>query len=340
MNKRLVAVAGGAVVLLLAGYWGLSVQSGKQAEKRLEDWAYDVELDDKLHWQSVSSSPFGGRVSIHGIELETGSNQPAVRVAELIISDLLENDERSRIRLQFKGIEVDDSAYAGLRGIGALAGGDVRRAMHGFEPALNSGLLTLKPSDLELFVDIDDGAGTLESELSLNLPELFETRISYQLNNQRGLNKQLSRLQDDLADADNLYQVLGLFEAAGQALQRAEIDRVTVAFKDLGMTKRSIALQQRYNTPLDPTAGSADEQRERHFERHVKEMVKNCEGEELGRSLEDACELMGDLLRGDAKGLELSLRPDKVRLFDLSKVNSERSAKRLVERLNPKLSSL
>ena len=80
--------------------------------------------------------------------------------------------------------------------------------------------------------------------------------------------------------------------------------------------------------------------RVRHFERHVKEMVKNCEGEELGRSLEDACELMGDLLRGDAKGLELSLRPDKVRLFDLSKVNSERSAKRLVERLNPKLSSL
>ncbi|MBG0842316.1 hypothetical protein [Ectopseudomonas toyotomiensis] len=340
MNKRLVAVAGGAVLLLVAGYWGFSVQAGKKAEKQLEDWAYDVELDDKLHWQSVSASPFGGRVSIHGIELDTGRNQPAVRVAELIVSDVLDDDERSRIRLQLKGIEADDSAYADLRGIGALAGSDVRRAMHGFEPALNSGLLTLKPSDLELFVDIDDRAGTLESELSLNLPELFETRISYKLSNQRGLNKQLSRLQDDLADADNLYQVLGLFEAAGQALQRAEIDQVTVAFKDLGMTRRSIALQQRYNTPLDPTAGSADEQRERYFERHVDEMVKNCEREELGRSLEDACELMGDLLRGDAQGLELSLRPDKVRLFDLGKINNERSAKRLVERLNPKISSL
>ncbi|MBH3339484.1 hypothetical protein I5L51_10245 [Pseudomonas mendocina] len=340
MNKRLVAVAGGAVVLLVAGYWGLSAQAGKQAEKRLEDWAYDMELDDKLHWQSVSSSPFGGRVSIQGIELETGRNQPALRVAELIVSDALQDDERSRIRLQFKGIEADDSAYANLRGIGALAGGDVRRAMHGFEPALSSGLLTLKPSDLELYVDIDDKAGTLESELAVDLPELFETRINYQLSNQRGLNKQLSRLQDDLADADNIFQALGLLEEVGQGLQRAEIASMTFTFKDHGMVKRSIALQQRYNTPLDPTAGSADEQRERHYERHVNEMVRNCEGEDIARSLENACELMGDLLRGDAKGLELSLRPDKVRLFDLGKVSNDRSAKRLIERLNPKLSSL
>ncbi|TRO11101.1 hypothetical protein EQ836_13575 [Ectopseudomonas mendocina] len=340
MNKRLVAVAGGAVVLLVAGYWGLSAQAGKQAEKRLEDWAYDMELDDKLRWQSVSSSPFGGRVSIHGIELETGRKQPALRVAELVVSDVLQDDERSRIRLQFKGVEADDSAYANLRGIGALAGGDVRRAMHGFEPALSSGLLALKPSDLELYVDIDDNAGTLESELAVDLPELFETRINYQLNNQRGLNKQLSRLQDDLADADNIFQALGLLEEVGQGLQRAEIASVTFTFKDHGMVKRSIALQQRYNTPLDPTAGSADKQRERHYERLVNEMVRNCEGEDIGRSLEDACELMGDLLRGDAKGLELSLRPDKVRLFDLGKVSNDRSAKRLIERLNPKLSSL
>lgn len=340
MNKRLVAVAGGAVVLLVAGYWGLSAQAGKRAEKRLEDWAYDMELDDKLHWQSVSSSPFGGRVTIHGVELETGRNQPALRVAELIVSDALQDDERSRIRLQFKGIEADDSAYADLRGIGALAGGDVRRAMHGFEPALSSGLLTLKPSDLELYVDIDDKAGTLESELAVDLPELFETRINYQLTNQRGLNKQLSRLQDDLADADNIFQALGLLEGVGQGLQRAELASVTLAFKDRGMVKRSIALQQRYNTPLDPTAGSADEQRERHYQRHVEQMVRNCQAEDLGRSLEDACELMGDVLRGDAKGLELSLRPDKVRLADLGKINSERSAKRLIERLNPKLSSL
>ncbi|WP_322978919.1 hypothetical protein [Pseudomonas sp. C11] len=340
MNKSVMAVAGGAVVLLAAGYWGLSAYAAKQAEKRLEDWAYDMEVDDKLHWQSVSSSPFGGRVSIHGVELETGRNQPPLRIEEMTVSELLQGDERSRIRLQFKGIEADDSAYANLRGIGALAGGGARRAMHDLEPALNSGLMTLAPSDLELFVDIDDDAGTLESELMVSLPELFEMRVNYQLSNQRGLNRQLVRVQDELADAENLFQVLGLLQGFEQGLERAEIASVTLSLKDHGMLKRSIALQQRYNTPLDPTAGSADEQRARHYERQVKEIVGRCEDEKLGSSLDGACDLLGDLLRGDAQGVELSLSPDKVRLVDLSKLDDERSARRLFERLNPKLSSL
>jgi hypothetical protein len=340
MSKRLVAMAGGAAVLLVAGYWGLSVQAGKQAEKHLEDWAYDMEIDDKLHWQSVSSSPFGGRVSIQGIELETGRNQPSLRVAELVLSDMLQDNERSRIRLQFKGIEADDSAYANLRSIGSLAGGDVRRAMHGFEPALNSAMRTLKPSDLELYVDIDDEAGTLESALAVVLPELFEVRISQTLSNQRGLNRQLSRLQDDLADTDDLFQALRLFEKMGQGLERAELASMSFSFKDHGMLKRSIALHQRYNTPLDPTAGSADKQRERHHEQQVKALVRECESEDIGRAFKDACELMGEVLLGDAKGFELSLRPDKVRMSDLGRISNDRAAKRLIERLNPKLSSL
>ena len=81
--KRLALIGGGAAVVLTATYFGLSAYSSKQAEKRLEDWVYDMELDDKLSWSSVSASPFGGSVSIARAEPRARSAPapPASRAA-------------------------------------------------------------------------------------------------------------------------------------------------------------------------------------------------------------------------------------------------------------------
>jgi hypothetical protein len=345
MNKRLALIGGGAVLLLTVGYFGLSAYSSKEAQKRLEDWSYDVELDDKLSWVSVSASPFGGRVSISDLELDLGKNQPTLRAAEVVISELVKDDEQTRVRLRFRGIEADSAAFANLRDLGVMAGRGIdrglARAAHGFEPALNSGLVALKPFDLELFVDIDDDAGTVETEFLVSLPELFDTRFSYRLSNQRGLNRQLSRLESDLADADNIAQFLSSLESLANSLERAEIASVRASFRDRGMVERSIALQQRYNTPLDPTAGSADKQRAAHYEKQVLRIVKECEREVPVKSLDNACELLGKVMLGKEDGLELSLKPsERVRLQDLAKFDNPRTGKRLLERLNPRLDSL
>lgn len=340
MNKRLALIGGGVVLLLMVGYFGLSAYSSKEAQKALEDWSYDMELDDKLSWASVSASPFGGRVSITDLELDLGKNEPPLRAAKVVVSELVKDDEQSRIRLQFRGIEADTAAFANLRDLGARAGRGIdrglARAAHGFEPALNSGLVALKPFDLELFVDIDDDAGTVEAEFLVSLPELFDTSLSYELSNQRGLNRQLSRLESDLADAD-----LSSLEGLANSLDRAEIASVRASFRDRGMVARSIALHQRYNTPLDPTAGSADKQRVAHYEKQVLRIVKECERETPVKSLDSACELLGEVMLGKADGVELSLKPsDRVRLQDLAKLNNSRAGKRLLERLNPSIESL
>lgn len=339
--KRLALIGGGAAVVLAATYFGLSAYSSKQAEKRLEDWVYDMELDDKLSWSSVSASPFGGSVSIAGLELDSGADEPALRIAKVTLSELVDSDERSQARLRFQGVEAGREALSGLSSLSRMAGGNLGRAAHSFAPALNSGLMTLKPFDAELFVNVDDEDGSLESEVFIGLPEMFDSRISYRLDNQRDLNRTLRRLPDDLAEAEGLYQVLAQLEALDESLKRAEIGRITLSIQDRGMLARSIALQQRYNTPLDPTAGDAEGQRQKHYERQVERGVKQCEGDELGRGLDNVCELLEQVLLGKVDGVELNIAPDEpVRLLDLAKLDSPRAAKRLVERLNPQLNSL
>lgn len=339
--NRFALMGGGAAVVLAAAYFGLSAYSGKQAEKRLEDWVYDMELDDQLSWDSVSSSPFGGSFSIAGLELDSGADEPAVRIAKVTVSELVDSDERSQVRLRFQGVDAGQEALSGLSNLSRMAGGNLGRAAHNFVPALNSGLMTLKPFDAELFVNVDDDDGSLESELFIGLPELFDSRISYRLDKQRDLNRTLRRLPDDLAETEGLYQVLGQLGGLDESLKRAEIGRITLSVKDRGMLARSVALQQRYNTPLDPTAGDAEGQRQAHYERQVERGVKECERDELGRGLDNVCELLEKVLLGKVDGVELNIEPDEpVRLQDLAKLDNPRTAKRLVERLNPQLSSL
>lgn len=344
MSNRLPLIAGATVLVLAGGYFGLSTYSAKQAEKQLQDWAYETELDEYLSWQSVSSSPLGGRITVSAIELNFGKGQPSLHAAELVISDRQLDDSQTRVRLQLKGLQVDGEALGNLRRLGALAGGSLNRGLagvsHRFEPALNSGLAELKPFDVELFVDLDDDAGSLETEVKISLPELFSTRISYQLANLRDLNRSLQRLAEDIGDEDALSRELPeLFEG----LEGAELKAARFGFQDLGMAQRSIALYQRYNTPLDPTAGSAEQQRSQHYARVVEEAEKNCARnlDELPSSLEDTCGLLGQFLQGKLAGVELSLEPaERVRLADLAQLDNPSRGKRMLERLNPQLDSL
>lgn len=338
--KRIALIGGGAVVVLAAAYFGLSAYSSKQAEKEIRDWVYEMELDDQLSWDSVSSSPFGGRISISGVELDAGGDEPSLNVAKIILSELIDSDERTRVRIKIQGIDAGQQALSGLSRLGRMAGGELGRAAHGFAPALNSGLMTLKPFDAELFVDVDDADGSLQGELSIALPELFEGRVSYRLANQRNLNRTLRDLPDELAEVEGLYQVLAKLGALDQAFKRAEIGHINLSIRDRGMLARSIALHQRYNTPLDPTAGDADRQREKHYQRQVEAVVKDCEGDELGRSLDDICELVEKVMLGKVDGVELNIEPDEpVRLQELAKLDNPRTAKRLMERLNLELDS-
>jgi hypothetical protein len=348
MSKRLPLIAGAAVVVLAGGYFGLCAYSSQQEEQQLREWAYETGLDEYLSWQSVSSSPLGGRVTISGLELDFGKTEPRLQAAELVISERRIDEQQSRVRLQFNGLSADERALGGLRSLGARAGGSLGRglgrASPDFAPALNSGLAEFKPFDVELFVDIDDKAGTLATELSVNLPELFSTHIAYQLNNVRDLHRDLQRLSEQLGDDKAGWRLLNRdLPELVQNLERAEISEARFGIKDLGMAQRSIALYQRYNTPLDPAAGNVESQRSEHYARVVEEAEQNCNSnrDELPKGLEDSCELLGKFLRGKIDGVELSIEPEeRVRLGDLFAFDNPKRMQRTHERLNPQIDSL
>ncbi len=348
MSKRLPLIAGAAVMVLAGGYFGLCAYSSQQAEKQLRDWAYETELDEYLSWKAVSSSPLGGRVTVTGIELDFGKNSPSLHAAELVISERSFDEQQSRVRLQLNGLSVDKQALDGLRSLGALAGGSLdrglARASHGFAPALNSGLAELKPFDVELFVDIDDKAGRLATELSVSLPELFSTQVNYQLSRVRDLNRDLQHLSEQLGDDEAGWRLLNRdLPALLENLERAEISAARFSFKDLGMAQRSIALYQRYNTPLDPAAGKVERQRSEHYARVVEAAEKDCSRnlDELPKGLEDSCELLGKFLHGKISGVELSVEPsERVRLSDLEALGNGSRSKRMLERLNLRIGSL
>ncbi|MGE6689152.1 hypothetical protein ACQKFE_14355 [Stutzerimonas stutzeri] len=347
MSKRLPLIAGAAVAVLVAGYFGLSAYSSSQAEKLIEDWVYEHELEDTLRWKSVSSSPFGGRVTISELQVEAGGREPSLQVAEVIISDRSINDERTRLRLRFNGVEADNRALGGLSSLGAMAGGGFGRGMataRGFEPALISGLAELKPYDVEIYVDIDDDAGTLETELAVDLPELFDSRVSYRLSNLRDLNRKLQRLSENFGgDAGVQRAFLSELGELASSVERAELQSASFSVKDRGMAERSIALYQRYNTPLNPTEGSAEKQRTAHYEKVVEQTEKDCSREfkDLPKGMKDGCELLKKALLGKVSGVELKVEPkERVRLTDLGDLQDGRRSKRLLDRLNPQLDSI
>lgn len=347
MSKRLPLIAGAAVAVLAAGYFGLSAYSSSQAEKLIEDWVYEHELEDNMHWKSVSASPLGGRVTISDLQVEAGTREPSLQVAEVVISDRDINDERTRLRLRFNGVKADTRALGGLSSLGALAGGNFGRGMaaaHGFEPAVISGLAELKPFDVEIYVDIDDDAGTLETELSVDLPELFDSRLSYRLSNLRDLNRRLQRLANSSgSDAGMQRLLMSELGELASSIERAELQNASFRLKDRGMATRSIALYQRYNTPLNPTEGSAEKQREAHYEKVVEQAERDCNREfkDLPKGMEDGCELLRKALLGKISGVELYVEPeDRVRLTDLSDLQDGRRSKRLLDRLDPQLDSI
>ncbi|MGK9066353.1 hypothetical protein [Stutzerimonas chloritidismutans] len=336
--SRLPLILGAAVVVIAGGYFGLSAYSSSQADSLLEDWVYDHDLGNNLSWESVSSSPLGGRVTLNGVRAEFGKNDPQLYIEQLVISDRDISDERTRVRLQLEGVQADRSALGALN---SLAGGF--GLLRGFSPAVSSGLTDLEPFTLELYLDIDDDNGTLETDLSVGMPKLFDSRVSYRLSNLRDLNRTLRRLADELGEAKTPFGLTNPLGALASSVERAELGDTMVSLEDRGAAARSIALYQRYNTPLDPGAGDADAQRKAHYRKVVADTQKTCERESASfpAGFEDACELLGEAMLGEISGVRLTIEPkERIRLTDLMSLQDPSRQERMLERLNPQLDSL
>lgn len=346
MKQRPLFIAGGAVVALTVVYFGLSAYSSSRAEKVLKDWVFEHQLDQNVSWESVSSSPLGGRITVNGLRVNFGERAPRFEVAALDIADRVMDEDRARIRLRFKGVDIDDKSREGLAGASAFLMGPVGMgaANFGFAAAVSSGLARPEPFDAALHVDIDDKSGTVDAEVSLDMPELYAADTSYRMTGVRGLTRRINALNGITTENEAAQMaVYGVLPEIAQAVEMGELVHAEFSVKDRGMAKRSIALYQRYNTPLDPTKGDPEKQRRDYFVGVMKSVRADCTKRftKLPKGLVDGCDVVTRVLSGDATGLRVRVEPaDRVRISDLARLSDPQRSQLLLERLNPTIERL
>lgn len=335
--------------LFLASYIGLSLYSSGQAEKQLEDWLYDNELDGFVQWQSVSASPFGSTVTVSGVEVVVDAASfkgLEVSVEELRIADFANEPDLKSIDLEFEGVTFpasDDQPSALVKLLFA-------------ELLADSGRDQLQPLDLSIQARYDDDASEADMSFSLRLPELFAAAGSAQMANVRNLDSLLEGAMTQAVEfsglgSRDLLRILGnqagLLDDRAEAelrLRTIELGDSSFMLEDLGYFKRRNLLKQRYDYALDPVKGDADEQRREAFERDLRKQEKDCR-EKLPRGMDDgeqACADILALLNGQSDGFQIISEPEeRVRLSDLElALQKPERASRLVERLNQRVEAL
>lgn len=336
MTKQKLIIPGAVLGTLLVGYFGLGLYASGQAEKRLEDWLYDNELDGQVRWESISSTPFGGTVTLKGVTL-TGSGMFQtldLDVDTVQLSELADERDLKSLSLQLSGIRLPGSA----QGIAAPL----------YELLHETGRNELQPFDMSLQGRYDAKDHEANFSFSVNLPQLFAVQASTELNNARNLDRTFAELGTQVVglamSGSRALSRLGYLEQSMRELQGIELGETSFSLRDHGYFARNEALRQRYEYRLEPGKDSAEKQRRSMAEREQRSLLKGCSEtwSATSRTAEKICENWLLALHGQSKGIELQAKPkDRVRLSDLlsSSDNPERAV-RTLERLNLKVDKL
>jgi len=328
MQKNIKIIAPAAVAVVVAGYFGLGAYASSQAEKDIEDWLYDNNLSGKVRWDSVSSTPFGGTVTLKGVRIEEKNplvGNIEVDIARVEISDFENERDRKRIKLDLNDVALSDT----LKGPGNLP---LKGLLHA------SGRTEIGAFDTRVDADYDVKAGDLSLQYSITVPELLsaDTRI------------ELKNLPDMESIASTAAAGMGGFGGGPLAmlgeLESVEIGKSSFTVRDLGYFKRRSLIEQRHKYALDPMKGDADKQRKAAFEADVERQQRGCE-QELGKllpSAKDVCEAWIDLANGKGEGAKVAIAPERqVRVSDISRLfMAPEQAGPMIKRLQLEVDSL
>jgi len=335
VNFKIIAPA--AVVGVAVVYFGLSSYAGGQAEKKLGDYLYENRLDSYVSWKSVSSSPFGGTVTIKGLTVESKEFIPVeLSVDKLTIKNFKDDREHTRADLSFTKIQPVDPESSFARSYNDEIFGSLLHA---------SGQTEVEPYDLSVGWDYRKDKRSLSTQLDVDLPNLLAGQVNFTLEGVRDIKSVflLSQIHPALNVLPGVSgDLLGLNHLALRELQR-DIENITVeslnfTFKDQGYLKRANLLEQRYNVIPSKVAGNTDKERKKLFEEQYKNAYDGCvsEFDAVYKNVKRACKAVIGTWYSQESGLQVSIKPSsKVRIGDFERLLSDRrESRRFIERLN------
>jgi len=348
-NERHIAGQGGAaaplliaalvLLALLGAYWGLSAYSSRQAEKKLSDWVYQNHLDNYLVWDSVGSSPLGGKIVIEGLQLRLSDAGQTIEARRATLSDIISNDERLRARIALQDIALPENMQKTLMVADAFAQGFI----------INSGRRSIEPFALELLVDADDKKRSFVTAVKTDIPQMLALEFGVTLGGMSNVTRTLRDLQREQRTPSekellSLLFVIQKLTSIGEKFRNADLIEAHVGVSDNGMVSRSVALSQRYQTQLVIDDGDADTQRKKALQQYAATLETRCR-ENLDpalKPLENACDILPKIIRGERKGMRFEVAPQsRFRFSDMAALQGNpESGRRTLERLNPTLKPL
>lgn len=335
LNFKMIAPI--AVVGVAVGYFALSSYAGSQAENKLKDYLYENRLDSYVAWQSVSSSLFGGTVTVKNLTVESREFFPVdLSIEKLIIKNFKDDRDHISADITLKKIQPTDPDS------------DFAKAYNNkiFGPLLfASGQTQVAPYDLSASWDYRSDTRSLTSVIDVDLPNLFAVQIKLDLDGVRDLKSALFLTQAHpalgmLPGIPN--ELLGLDNQAAYKLMNdvksITLSGLSASFKDQGYLQRANLLEQRYNSILTKVGENTDKKRKELFKNQYENNYAECvkEFDEVYKNSKKACTAVIGTWYSQEKGFQVAMKPSsKVRLEDFDRLQgNKREQSRFIERLN------
>lgn len=334
-----VIIPAAAVVVLAVGYFGLSNYASSQAEQRLTSFVEENDLSDSISWKSVSSSPFGGTVTISKVKVENEQFMPVeLLVNKIVIKNFSDDADNNSANILLSKIQpIDNDSEFGQY---------YHDKIFGMVKAVNEGEY-IAPYDIDLNWHYLAKKKKLTFGIKASVPNVADAEFEAEFENVTDI-ASLSQAKyihpafsmiPDMSSGRDRYD-----RKAAQKFEKTKVKYLAVKFKDQGYLERLNVLEQRYNLPVSPLKGDAEKQRKELVKDQYKAVVIDCEKNmsQIYNGYEKACSALVGTWFSQEKGFRLVVDPKKpVSLSVLDKLGSnERNNKKIIDDFNMSVKSL
>ncbi|WP_313369878.1 hypothetical protein [Achromobacter animicus] len=294
IKQKKALIAGGIVAALACAWWGLGAYASGKAEDELLALLEKTGQRDMVHWKSISASPFG---SAKLKEVTIGSAaSPVASIETVRISGLRNTRDRQSGDVTIEGAALPN-------GNSVLSQTDLIR---------QAGKANLPPANVRVRWDYQRDDDNASIQITLQQPDALNADLSLNLervNGAVGLAENSAALS-----ALGMMGILGMgrIDRALAPLAEVRVTEGRLSLRDEGYVKRSIELYKRYNIAAVAGDGNPEKQRDKQFEKLVKDATKQCIRQNAMAGFkdnEDACEAAANFASGEDREITLTLNP-------------------------------
>lgn len=282
MNSKKLSIIVVAILILLLGAWfGGSWYASRAAEERLQQFVNEKGIASQVSWDKVSATPLK-RVTISGLRVAD-----EVFVDEVIIKEFDNSENQLRFDIQAAGIK-DARGYAPDW---LLFGWDAK-----------SGMPNTAPADLSVKTDLNYSRSNGAINVDFSAKEFLQGNAALKISNTYPLKLLLQEFESKGVN-DRSFNPFALL----RSIEDIRFNQLDIDAKDLGMVKRLVKLQQRYNGVPVPSNGD-EKALAKAYSHKLDKDLGECTEYPLFQNSQKACAKIIEILKGDKSSIKARIK--------------------------------